>query len=84
MKNLITVVLLLIALSLPKAALASEVSDEQIICPGAYGTGVVCGVKTHAPVATGLADNLLLIGLGFLTASGAGLVFYGKLGKETV
>ncbi|QQG41644.1 MAG: hypothetical protein HYV90_05835 [Candidatus Woesebacteria bacterium] len=43
--------------------------DENVICPQPYGGGVVCGVKTHVPVETGLGDNWGLIGLGLLGAS---------------
>ena len=62
-------------------ALASEVTDEQIICPQPYGGGVVCGVKTHTPVNTGIADNLPLLGAGFILASGAFYVLSRKLSR---
>jgi hypothetical protein len=51
-------------LAFPAGALAAE---TQIICPQAYGGGVVCGV--HTPVATGLGDNLVLIGVALLVSS---------------
>lgn len=74
--------LIFVILSLPKVALASEVVDEEIICPQPYGGGVVCGVKTHVPVETGIADNLPLIGAGFLIASGA-LLYFSKKFKRS-
>lgn len=60
--------------SFPGAVLAE---DEVVICPQPYGGGVVCGVKTHEPVETGLAENLALIGAGLL-ASSAILVIISK------
>ncbi|MCX6703918.1 MAG: hypothetical protein NTZ07_00530 [Candidatus Woesebacteria bacterium] len=41
--------------------------STQIICPQAYGGGVVCGV--HTPVATGLGDNLAMVGGVLLISS---------------
>ena len=66
MKKLIFAILALIFLFAPTKALAW---DEQIICPQPYGGGVVCGIKTHAPVNTGLGDNLALVGAGLLGSS---------------
>jgi hypothetical protein len=52
----------------PTHALAQEVTT---VCVQSYGGGVVCGV--HTPVATGAADNILLIGLLLLASS---VIFY--------
>lgn len=67
-------------------ALASEVPDEQIICPQPYGGGVVCGIRTHVhtPVNTGIADNLPLIGAFCLGASGVLLYFSRKIKTSEV
>ena len=64
MKKLTFVILALMFLAAPARVLAE---DEQIICPQAYGGGVVCGV--HTPVATGLGDNLAVVGGGLLVSS---------------
>ena len=45
-------------------------TDEAIICPQPYGGGVVCGVKTHEPVDAGIGENMALIGILSLGASG--------------
>lgn len=63
-------------LAFPAAALAAE---TQIICPQAYGGGVVCGV--HTPVATGLGDNLAVVGAVLLVSSLIFLVLSKKLNK---
>jgi hypothetical protein len=62
MRKLVFAVLALISLASPVGVLADE-----IICPQPYGGGVVCGV--HTPVATGLGDNLAIIGGLLLTSS---------------
>lgn len=67
MKKLIFTVLTLVVIAFPAKVLAN---DEVIICPQPYGGGVVCGVKTHKPVETGLAENLALAGAFALGASG--------------
>lgn len=82
LKKLVVLASIFAVFSLPKLALASEVTDEEIICPQPYGGGVVCGVKTHVPVNTGLADNLPLIGAGFILASGALFYFSKKIKKS--
>ena len=64
MKKLIFIVLALISLAAPARVLAQE---TEIICPQPYGGGVVCGV--HTPVATGLGDNLAVIGGVLLVSS---------------
>jgi len=45
--------------------------STQVICPQAYGGGVVCGV--HTPVNTGLGDNLAVVGVILLVSS---LIFF--------
>jgi hypothetical protein len=79
MKKLIFAVFTLVVLAVPARVLAE---DTQIICPQPYGGGVVCGV--HTPVNAGIADNLLLIGTGFIMASGALLYFSKKIKKLEV
>lgn len=79
MKKLIFAVFALVVLAAPARVLAE---DLQIICPQPYGGGVVCGV--HTPVQTGIADNLLLIGTGFIMASGALLYFSKKIKKTEI
>jgi len=67
LKRLIVMGLVVAALVAPKTANAE---DDQIICPQPYGGGVVCGVKTHKPVETGLGENLAMAGSLSLVASG--------------
>jgi len=74
MKKLIFVTLTLVALASPARILAEDTGV--IICPQPYGGGVVCGV--HIPVATGIGDNLALIGAGLLVSS---LIFL-KISKK--
>lgn len=71
MKKLILPVLFLAFMAFPGSVSAE---DEVIICPQPYGGGVVCGVKTHKPINTGIADNLPLLGAGVITVSSA--IFY--------
>lgn len=59
----------LIACGFSLFAIPARAADEAIICPQPYGGGVVCGVKTHEPVNTGLGENLALIGAGLLVSS---------------
>lgn len=61
-------------------ALPVGVKAEETICTQYYGGGVVCGV--HAPVATGIADNLPLIASGFLGAGGVLAYLTKKFKKE--
>ena len=85
LKKFVVVVLSTLYLVLSTGqAKASQVPDEQIICPQPYGGGVVCGIKTrvHAPVETGLADNLPLFGAFILGASGVLLYFSKKINKS--
>ena len=79
MKKLIITVFALIVLAVPAKVMAE---DQEIICPQPYGGGVVCGV--HTPVNAGIADNLALIGTGFIMASGALLYFSKKIKKLEV
>lgn len=65
MKKALFSLAVLAFLASPTAVLAA---DEAIVCPQPYGGGVVCGIK-HEPVNTGIADNLPLIGSGFIGAS---------------
>jgi LPXTG-motif cell wall-anchored protein len=81
LKKFVIFASVLALLALPKLALASEVVTEEIICPQPYGGGVVCGVKTHTVLDTGLADNLPLLGAGFILASGAFLYFSKRFKK---
>lgn len=76
MKKLIFTVLALISFASPARVLAE---DSQIICPQPYGGGVVCGV--HTPVATGLGDNLVVVGGVLLVSSLMFLVLSKKLNK---
>ena len=76
MKKLIFIVLALISIASPARVLAEE---TQIICPQAYGGGVVCGV--HTPVNTGLGDNLAVVGGVLLVSSLMFLVLSKKLNK---
>jgi hypothetical protein len=55
-------------LAFPGQSLAQEATT---VCVQSYGGGVVCGV--HTPVATGAANNILLIGLLLLASS---IIFY--------
>ena len=55
-------------------------ADEAIICPQPYGGGVVCGIKTHEPVDTGVGENMALAGVLALGASGI-LRFLAKKSK---
>lgn len=64
MKKLLVITAVLASfLASPKPVLA----DDQI-CTQVYGGGVVCGA--HTPVNTGIADNLGLVGIGSIVASG--------------
>ena len=67
MKKLIFTLLLALAIFAPTNVRAE---DEVIICPQPYGGGVVCGVKTHEPVDAGIGENMALIGILSLGASG--------------
>ncbi len=80
MKKLISVFALVLALGVwsPSSALAQEQ-----ICPQPYGGGVVCGVKTHEPVETGLGENLALVGALALGASGF-ILFLAKRNSNSI
>lgn len=82
MKNLIlALVLSLSALALPAASLAQTTSLEPGVCVSVYGGGVVCGAK-HEVVPTALGDiNPVVLGFGFLIASGT-LVYLSKRIKK--
>ncbi len=67
MKKILFAVLAFSVLANPSKVLADH---EKIICPQPYGSGVVCGAKTHKPVEAGLAENLALAGAFALGASG--------------
>lgn len=86
MKKLFFVILasIFVGFSLPSVAKAAEVGDEEIICPQPYGGGVVCGIKTHVPVETGLGDNLALVGALSLGVSGVLLFFSKKIKKSGI
>ena len=82
MKKIITVLLLLIAFSFsPRIVLADQIEEEICVEATVYGggIGVVCGIKTHEPVDTGIADNPLLLGAGLLITSGLLYRFSKKL-----
>ena len=68
-------------LALP--AKIAQASEDEVICPQPYGGGVVCGVKTHEPVATGIGDNIPLIGASFILASGVLFLLSKKLKKTS-
>lgn len=76
---LITVAFIFVFISAPKSIFAQEAQ----ICPQPYGGGVVCGVKTHEPVETGLAENLALVGALAVGVSGV-LLFLSKKAKAIV
>jgi LPXTG-motif cell wall-anchored protein len=76
MKKLIFVVLALVSFAAPARVLAE---DQQVICPQAYGGGVVCGV--HTPVNTGIGDNLAVVGGVLLVSSLMFLVLSKKFNK---
>jgi hypothetical protein len=76
MKKLIFLILALMFLAAPVGVFAQE---TEIICPQPYGGGVVCGV--HTPVATGLGDNLVMIGGGLLASSLIFLILSKKFRK---
>ena len=61
-----------------------KANDEEIICPQPYGGGVVCGVKTHEPVETGLGENLAMVGAGLLASSSVFLIISKKLKSSHV
>ncbi len=87
MKKLITVLLLLIAFSFSQGpVLADQIEEEVCIETTVYGggVGVVCGVKTHEPVDTGIADNPLIFGAGLLIASGLLYRFSKRLKAEQI
>lgn len=79
MKELFLSLAILVAiLSLPKAVLAQE------NCVTVYGGGVVCGAEIHEPVDTDLGDiNPVVLGTGFLLASGSLLYFSRKFARST-
>jgi len=68
-KKILFFVFVLFAITYSLLANVALAEDETIICPQPYGGGVVCGVKTHVPVDTGMGDNWGAIGLGLLGAS---------------
>jgi hypothetical protein len=77
-KLFLSLVVLAVMTSLPKAVLAQE------NCVTVYGGGVVCGAETHEPVETDLGDiNPAILGMGFLLASGSLLYFSRKIAKNT-
>lgn len=77
-KLFLSLVILAAMVSLPKAVLAQE------NCVTVYGGGVVCGASTHEPVETDLGDiNPVILGIGFLLASGSLLYFSRKFAENT-
>lgn len=80
LKKVIMVLFSLFAIHYSLFTSAALAEDEAIICPQPYGGGVVCGVKTHEPVDTGLGENLVLAGVLALSASGI-LRFLAKKSK---
>ena len=74
-------VLLLLALGLLAPSLV-RAEDTEIICPQPYGGGVVCGIE-HKPVETGLGENLALIGVLALGASGV-LLYLAKRNSNSI
>jgi hypothetical protein len=84
LKKFVFLALIFVGLGVPSVALASQVSDEQIICPQPYGGGVVCGIRTrvHEPVETGIADNLALFGALTLGVSGTLFYFSKKINRS--
>lgn len=68
-KKILFFTFVLFAISYSLLAGTALAEDETVICPQPYGGGVVCGVKTHAPVNTGLGDNWGIVGAGLLGAS---------------
>ena len=76
MKKLVFAISALMFLVSPARILAE---DTVIICPQAYGGGVVCGI--HTPIDTGLGDNLAVIGGVLLVSSLIFLVLSKRLKK---
>lgn len=68
-QTILALVFALSALVLPGVALA-QTNLEPGVCVSVYGGGVVCGAK-HEVVPTALGDiNPVILGAGFLLASG--------------
>jgi hypothetical protein len=86
MKNLIVITsFLLFAGLLSPAASYAEDSVQTCTTITQYGGSVsyICGSSTHAPVNTGLGENLALVGALTLASSGF-LLFLAKRAKSTV
>lgn len=90
MKKLISILAVLGALLIaPVAAFAdegqvlSETEDEICIETTVYGggVGVVCGIKTHEPVDTGVEDIIPVLAGGLLVSS---FLFYQKAKKTSL
>jgi len=93
MKKLIISLILLVSMGFaPKAVLADgkvlgETTEEEICVETTiYGgqVGYVCGIKTHEPVDTGIADNPLILGAGLLLASGLFYKFSKRLKAKQI
>lgn len=85
MKKLIVILTAVIALlSFNLSAVHAE-DEQDCVSVTQYGgaVGIVCGVKTHEPVDTGLKENLALIGALSVVASGA-LHYFVKKNKREV
>jgi LPXTG-motif cell wall-anchored protein len=78
-KLLVSLIFVTSVLAFPAKSFAA---DDEIICPEAYGGGVVCGI--HTPVNTGIGDNLAMIGGGIILASGVLLFLSKKIKKLEV
>ena len=93
MNKLVTSLILIMTLGFsPGVVLADgqvlgESTEEEICIETTVyggGTGVVCGIKTHEPVDTGIADNPLILGMGLLVTSALLYKFSKKTKAEQI
>lgn len=78
-KQIIALIVLTVTLVLAVFAKPASILADEQTCVQVYGGGVVCGAEApeHKPVEAGLAENLAIIGGGFLLASGV-LLYYSR------
>lgn len=78
LKRVILALIVMSAVIFPQVSFAQEQTCTQV-----YGGGVVCGAQApeHKPIETGLAENLGLIGAGFLLTSGV-LLYLSRKAKN--
>lgn len=70
---IIALIVMIAVFAKPSQSFAQEQNCVQV-----YGGGVVCGAAApeHKPVEAGLAENIALIGGGFILAAGVLLYYY--------